>query len=208
MNESHLYVTYHTIYADVTRIYQHMNFDEGDVEIWCNDLVLRYIKDVTTMATYEAVECEVNQDTGIVSLPCNIFRILDVYDSSGYVEYNKDGLDGFFLRLTGTSFPSIIYLNYKGIPMNSEGEFLLAKGYEPAAETMCVYNMIKRKMGTPEFDRGLYADLGQQLSYQIQAARADVFKFIDRADLHKSLLIMYNAIPKVGYQKLFNQTHK
>ncbi len=207
MDQSHLYVTYHTIYSDVTRIYKHFNFDQGDVEIWCNDLVLRYIKDVATMVTYEGFECEVNQETGMVYLPCNVFRILDVYDGSNYLDYNKDGLDGFFIRLKGTSFPSMVYLNYKGIPMNSEGEFLLAKGYEPAAETICVLNMVKREMGSSSFNANLYIDLENKLSNQIRSARSNIYRFLDRADMQKSTLIKYNAIPKVGFLKLFNKTH-
>lgn len=207
MNESHLYVTYHTIYADLTRTYRNYNFDQGDVEIWCNDLVTRYIKDVTTMATYEEVECPVNQDNGIVSIPCNVFRILDVYDSSGYINYNKDGLNGFFIRINGDSFPDKVYMNYKGTAMNDEGEYLLPKGYELAAETLCVLNMVKREMGGANFNRELYVDLENKLTMQIREARQNPWMFIDRADGYKSLLIKYNALPKVGHLRLFNKTH-
>jgi len=206
MDYSHLYVTYHTIFADLTRKYKHFDWDQGDVEIWCDDVVRRYIKDVAKMAVYEAIECPVNQETGMVKLPCNIFRLLDVYDNGGYLKYNRHGLEGHYLRLEGTSFPEVVCINYYGTPINKEGEYLIPKGYEVACETYSLKCMLEREMGTPQFQAQLWDTIDSKFSNLIREARANIFDFRDRMDVQKTLTIKANMIPKLGYMKLFNKS--
>lgn len=202
------YVSAEVIMADLARKYKSFEWDLDDVIEWCAQVETNYIPEVNQMVHYVKVPLTVTSRQ--VELPCNIHRILDVYDSDeARVQYYNNG--AFLVDLrddTGEELDDsveTIYINYVGLPLDDDGIPLILKGHEPACETFCKINFFEEKVALGEFSPDLWEKWNQQFSGQITSAKQSV-RHMDRYDIDKLNIIKGNMIIKIGSMPIKQNT--
>ena len=76
------------VYHKVARLFPDDNIVKDDVFEWCMDAEVNYIKDGDLLAKFIDVPVIIDQTLNMGALPCNINRIIDVYNGSGKrIEY-------------------------------------------------------------------------------------------------------------------------
>jgi len=133
-------------------------------------------------------------------LPCNVYRILDVYDKNGNtataVEYNNAGE---FLVFRSDMTLTTIYIDYEGHPVDLEtGLPLIIKGHENACLHYCLYMLHYEDI---LHDR-ISVDAKNRLEYnrgaELLAAMSYKAKNKSRRDLERNDAIMYDELPEVA----------
>lgn len=105
---------------------------------WCQTVELDIVGDIDGMYHYVGWKLPVSY--GRAKLPCNVYRILDVYIRSGdpgsRIPFNRlPGMISF-----GNSNISEVYIDYVGLPIDLEtGIPLIQVGHEEACAAYCIY---------------------------------------------------------------------
>ncbi len=142
MVNSSFFISPEVIQADLSRVYKRKHFDIDDIVEWCGIAETRYIKDIDLMCpVYEVPLSIVN---GSALLPCNVYRLLDVYDGYGsLISFTKNSSGAYIGNFkyngqTNAYTEDIIYINYMGTPVEeTTGYPLIIKGHENACEMFC-----------------------------------------------------------------------
>jgi len=194
-----MFSTHLTIFERVS------NFDpritEDDVLSWCLDLETMQICDVEVMAHFKDVPLEVNPTTKLAVLPCNIFRIMHVYDES-------DSIIPFslFSRKSHIKIPDNkkAFISYIGIPFDDNGDILIANNHIPAPETWIKLKIKEIDHFNGNYDPKLYAQFEYKLGNQITQIKQQVINLtVDHFD--KLNVIRYNMIPTLGRERLYHK---
>jgi hypothetical protein len=205
MEYNNLYVTHNVILANLSRIFKSKKFQPDDIMEWCQIYMNQYAKDVEMMVHYVEVGLDVpltGSEANRVYTPCNIFRLLDVYDSGGNrIEYS---FNGSYIFLPAGNTLSVIYLNYIGTPVDEEGIPLIPKPYINGAEVFCKVKAFEEDMMQGRISAGMYELWNQQLSGMTANAKND-FRFKDQHALDKLNIIKGNLIPVIANIKLSNK---
>jgi hypothetical protein len=206
------YITPEIIAFELSQIYKSKTWDIGSVRTWCMNVETRFIKDIETMIKYEEIDLTVNNN--MVLLPCNIFRILDVYlgDNQIGLDYKNNGSYLYDLKQNGNilNLPdnSIIYINYRGINIDTNtGEFLIVKGHEEACKTYCKIQMFEEDVALGKFNASLWAGWQQQFSGQFLGARNN-YQHKSRKQIDDLNIIRGNMIQKIGDLSLYHELFK
>jgi hypothetical protein len=122
------------ILSRLKRLAPSKTFSPVDVIEWSSECVVEELKMAPAWYTYKKVALTVTN--GKALLPCNLYRLLDVYDRmSKRVKY--DDSSGSYLVFEGYS-DTYIYINYYGLPIDSDGMILIPKGSEKACTYYCL----------------------------------------------------------------------
>ena len=95
-------------------------------------------------------------------LPCNVFRLLDVYESRNKkLTYKNNGAYLYDFRYNGIkqTYPNgfKLYLNYVGINIDeTTGELLIVKGHEEACKTFCKIEAFAEDAAYGRFSKDLW----------------------------------------------------
>jgi len=188
----------------LNKIFKTKHFDEAIVGEWCAQVEVEYINDLDSMWEFRAVPLVVGNDK-MVMLPCNVFKIDEVYDDNkDFLSYNRTK-DGFLTDLRvetrdneEVEIGDTIYISYHGVPINVKtGEILIPSGHQPICETYCKVRMFEEDAGYGKFSMTMWQTWDQKFSGQIQAIRSS-HKNIDRTKKHHFQIIMGNMLPKIG----------
>jgi hypothetical protein len=172
------FVSADVIAYELGQVYKSKSWDIGNVRTWCAEVETQRIKDVGTMTQYLKIDLTVNN--GMVLLPCNVFRVYDLYEGSNkMLEYNTNGAYLYDIRFNGVkqNYPdgSKLYINYVGTNIDvNTGEILIVKGHEIACKTLCKINMFEEDAAFGKFDKNLIEVWKQELSGQVLAAKYNV----------------------------------
>lgn len=209
MIANYKYTSIDIIHANITRKYKQKGIQRDDIMEWCMQCELQYIKDVESMPLYTEIDLTVDAN-GEVLLPCNIFRILDVYDSNGRVVEHKS--NGAYLYDLKNSHGSNSYykegdcinINYIGIMIDcASGEPMIAAGHENAAETYCKIQIFEEAVANRQFDANLWMRWKDEFHGQHLAARYESNRGKTRDEvITKSFQIRGNALAHIGGLKL------
>ncbi len=202
MEWNNLYVTHKVILASLARVHKKKNWQEPEIMEWCQECLNNIVIDVETMAQYIGVGLSVPQtgpNKNMVYTPCNIFRILDVFDSgSNRIVYSYNGS---YIILPSTNTLSTIYINYIGTPIDDNGIPLIPKSQIIACETYCKLKAFEEDVAYGEFDASLYMMWDQKLTNMISAGKND-WRFKDRYAIDKLNIIHGNLVPVIANIKL------
>lgn len=178
---------------------------EDDVAEWCAECETDYIKHHPWFIKFARVPIAVTQGDGqmVAKLPCNVYRLMDVYSGSGRVAYENDGS---FLYL-GDFKGSYVFLNYTGIPLGEDGVPLILRGHEQACTAFCVYQLAYPLAIAQKIPPQIFMMIKDDMEVQVQAAR-NGYRHIDRGQ-HSQLSVIYgNMIPKIGDMGLYHEAFK
>jgi hypothetical protein len=183
-------------------------WDLNTVRTWCMNCETRYIKDVDTMIEFEQIPLRYEHEQ--VLLPCNVFRILDVYRNHYEIlDYKNNGAFLYDFKWKGIHrhYPegTAIFINYRGINIDHEtGECLIVKGHEEACKLYCKLQMYEDDRNMGRFPKDIYAQWEEQFSGMYMAARSN-YQHKDRKKIDNLTIIRGNMVPKIGSLVLHNQ---
>jgi hypothetical protein len=171
----------------------------SDVIEWCAQVETRHIKDIESMIDYYGIGQVIEH--GMIKIPCNVFRILDIYDESDnqlFVSNNGHYLhDIMDLNGNALSDGDTVYINYVGIPVDEKGIPLIAAGHEIACETFCKLSMFEEDALFQRVNQNMYFSWKNEFPLQCKAAR-NTFQKQTRNDIEYASMPMQNMIQKIG----------
>ena len=154
-----------------------------------------------TMVRYEEVELTVESCRAL--LPCNLERILDIYDPNESIVVGAQNM-GSYLSLPDDYTDDTVFINYVGTPLSNQGIPLIVKGHENACELFCKIRTFEEDMVDGRFDKNLWMSWDQQFSGMCQNALQN-WKHKTRDDINKLQVIRGNMIPVIGLTTLFHK---
>lgn len=174
---------------------------EDDIIEWCAECETDYIADYNFFVPFRQVGVKVERN--VAKLPCNIYRIEDVYAQGGVrVSYYNDGS---YLDLGRNFRGNVVFLNYLGVPVDKEGIPLVGKGHEQACTTFCIMqSLLPFHIAGTLKNPMIYAEYEDRLNYQCIASR-NGYRHKDRNELNKMDIIFGNMIPKIGSLQLVHE---
>lgn len=205
------YVTADVIAYELGREFKSKKWDIGDVRTWCGIVETRYIKDIETMIQFDEIDlCVMNN---MLLLPCNVFRLLDVYESRNKkLTYKNNGAYLYDFRYNGIkqTYPNgfKLYLNYVGINIDeTTGELLIVKGHEEACKTFCKIEAFTEDVAYGRFSKDLWYLWKEEFSGQFKASRYNI-QHKSRLDIDNLNIIRGNMIPKIAGIELYHEMYK
>lgn len=195
------YLDYHFILTRVVAITRHLgvNITEVDIAEWCAECEIDYIKQIEYWVPFNRIPIQVID--GMAKLPCNVYRLRDVYYGGQRIAYHNDGS---FLRFGEDFTAAYVFLNYTGIPIGEDGIPLILKGHEQACEAFCLWKLVYPLYIAGKYDRYLYKDIEDRLDIQCIAAK-NGYRHKDRAEVDKWTVVMGNLIPMIGSMQLYHE---
>lgn len=204
------FVSHKVILSRLNRVYRNNQFNEGDVMEWCAEAEREHLANVDTMILYLEMPFEVippaaNGLQPSILLPCNIYRILDVFsDANNKKSFVENYNEGSYLYLPVNYDKQYIFLNFVGLPIDENGDVLIVKGHEQACETFCKIKNFEEAAMTGKFDIRLWLEFEQKFSGQIANSKYSVMRTMQRSDYNKLLIIRGNMVPKIGRISLYH----
>ncbi len=203
-----LYVSPEVIHADLKRIYKNETINLADIIEWCARVETLHLADIDNMFYFEAEEFIIEH--GMVLLPCNLHRLLDVYtdpNTSNSIIHTI-GNNGQFLF----GFPEnmrdgdTVYLNYISIPVTEDGTPLVQKTHEEAVGFFCRCRMFEEKMNNGEMSPQLWMMWDQKFTASCTAAKQDM-RSMKRNDYNDLVKIRGMMIKRLGQTVLRNNLY-
>ena len=176
-----------------------VNIVEEDIGEWCAECEIDYIKKVEYFVPFLRIPLRVTE--GVSKLPCNVYRILDVYCNVQRVGYYNDGS---FLRLSEDYSNDYVFINYTGIPLGDDFIPLILRGHEQACVAFCILKLVKPLFIAKKYDANLYMLLKDDLDIQCQAAK-NGYRHMDRGQVDQRTVVWGNIIPKIGSLALYHE---
>lgn len=178
------------------------NLTEDMVLSYAMELESMYICDTNVMSFYKDVPLTIDSTTKLALLPCNIFRVMEVYTSDGsHVEYNLTSKKSYIKIPNNTSG---VFISYIGLPFDDEGNVLIANNHIPAHETYTKIKIKEIDHLNGNYDPNMYAMFNMQLSNQIVAIKQSAINLdVNKYDMLN--VIRYNMVPNVHQQSLFHK---
>ena len=173
-------------------------FNEEDILNWCQEVETIYIADPDSMILYKTIPLPLSN--GFVTLPPNLYKILDVYDNpkkNNRLSYNKLPKKLYIPNVKEET----IYLNYVGTPINEDCIPLIHADHQPACETFCLINHFMEDALNNKINQNMYFDWKQRFDGMIQAAKA-YGRDWDAQRLQRMDIILGSQIPKIGFMPL------
>lgn len=198
--QNDLYISPKVVYADLARIYKSKNIYINDVIEWCMQVERDFMADIDTMLHFIEIPLEVSGNA--VKMPCNVYRLLDVYedkDSERPVLYQNNG--SYLYDVTdenGTSYDdgTTIYVNFVGMAITKEGDVLVFDSHRPACETYCKIKMFEEDVAMGKFDKQIWAAWNQQFSGQIIAGRS-TYRHLSRRQLNDLNIVRGSQVRRI-----------
>jgi hypothetical protein len=205
MVNNSLYVSHKVIYADLSRKFKDKLFEEDDIIEWVGICESRYTHDIDMMFKFTEVPLTVQTigNRPMAKLPCNIFRLLDVYTSSDWKSTQEHYNNGEYLILPDGYTLQYVFINYIGTPISDDGEPLIVKGHENAVETFIKLQAFEEDWINQSISPTVYGTWQQMFSGQIQNSKY-TFRHFDRSYFEKLMIIHGNSVPKIGTLPLYN----
>lgn len=209
MESNYRYTKIDVVYNNITRKWKSKGITKDDILEWCMQCELEYIQDIDALPLFTKIDLTVDVNLEVL-LPCNIYRILDIFDSNGnVVNYQSNG--AYLYNLTdkygNTDYykeGDCIYINYKGVMIDCEsGEPMIGSGHEVACETYCKIQMFEEAVANKVFDANMWMSWKNEFTNQYMAARYESRRYKTRDEIGtKSFQIRGNMLAHIGGLKL------
>lgn len=200
------YIDHRVIMGNLMSLFKQKDFNEPDIINWCQEVETRDIGDVDNMVKFVQVPLKVDNFVS-ADLPCNIYRILDVFNANETpipFTTSQNGSKLIFrkeLNLTG------VYINYVGMPVSEDGTPLIVRGHENACLYKCITNAFMEDFALGKISQGAYALWEQKATGYILEASSNR-RHYTREDWNNLNIIQGNLIPKIGGLSLYHLMYK
>jgi len=181
--------------------------NENDIIEWCQEVEIDSLGNVDQMYTY--VEFPLTVKNFQVLVPCNAYRIIDVYttpgDASSRVPFTRLRRH---LAFSPDSTFTQVYIDYYGLPIELKtGIPMIQAGHEAACEAYCVHSLYYE-----DILNGKVAQYAAQLIINnmqaevLAAAGSYNIRHKTREDINRSVAIRFNLIPSPAGMNLIKGT--
>jgi len=174
----------------------------GEAEIleWCMTVENEFCPNVDNMYIYTGVPLKVLNSTA--KLPCNVFRIADIYDSNGGMHGHRIPFNDLGKVVTFLPHDNVrtAHIDYWGTPFDLEtGEPLIQRGHELACEWYCVYNALLSDAGTGKITGDFWrGTIVANKENEILAAQSSSVHFKTRGEMNQENRITFDELPEVA----------
>jgi hypothetical protein len=205
MMNNNKYFSAEKIFARLSRNQKQkmLNYSIGDIIEWCAEIEIEVIGDAPQFEKFEDVELTVIDGTAL--LPCNIYRIKDIFLSTGkrIMGVHNDGdklifSENEYYPATGEK----IYINYLGIPLDKKGYPVMLKGHEQALYWGCVVRMYEEDYSTGNIHPNVYNDFTIRYESALNAAGSGM-RHRSKNELKDYMAVILNAIQKPNRLPLY-----
>ncbi len=208
MGINNKYVTAENIMARLSMMHKNKSFNIDEIVQWCSECVIEVIGNPISMYDYNRIKLIVNNYKAL--LPCNVYRLLDVYDSNDnrITNYYNDGSHIIFssdaVFETDELGQNVVYINYYGIAVDSKtGYPLIMKGHELACEAYCACKLYLEDYLTGKINGQQWQYLDQQKTIQCEAANNGV-RHESNDDMRRFMNVVLNMIPNMNKIPLYH----
>jgi hypothetical protein len=193
-----------TVYYQVAKLFPGENVNRNDIHEMCMVAELLYIKDGDLHRQYEDVPVEIDKNLFIGALPCNVVRLMEVYDKDEMpVEYQVTATNHVKIK----EYVPIVYVRYLGLHLDDKGIPVIHTNHIPALVSWCVKSLLEPRMLMGKANPQLFAMYNQKFSDQVTALKQSATnKGVHHYD--EVEVIRYNMIPKLGRKRLFKNIMK
>ncbi len=170
----------------------------GTIIEWCAEIELEVLGNWKQFERYDKEELIVVD--GKALLPCHLYRVLDLYDSSNerIMNYHNNGAYISFSEFDNNtpSNSSKIYINYLGIAIDPVTKYpLLLRGHEQALFYGCAVRLLEEDFLNNKINTNAFADI--QLKYEAALNSADTgFRHHSKNDIKEYMAVILNAYQK------------
>lgn len=199
---NNLYVGIDSIMNVIAQRYKSVNLARSQVMEWSAYAQINELGVAKDFFFFQDVPLVLEDDSNTkykkAKMPCNIFRLLDVYDDNAVrVPYNTDGIYFYF-----KDPPTKVFIKYYGVPVTEEGRPLFIDGHEVALAYYCLYNYYEELYMLQRIDGQRFSFIEQKWYDEREKARS-ILRRKDRGDIERMLQIISNMVPKVGYVPVY-----
>lgn len=211
--ENNRFSTADTIMSMMSSYIKNKDINILDIVEWCAELETDVLGDVEEMHEYFKYKVIIENYKG--ELPCNLYRLLDVFSASNErPNYYNDGTHLVFnLNQTFDTDENgfeYIYINFYGIPIDYDtGYPLIKKGHELACQWYCIWKLYTEDFLNGKIDNSRWAYIENQKMIQAEAAKGG-FRHKSHSDMKKILVTVHNMVPRINTMPLahLNQSYK
>ena len=187
------------VYYEVAKKFPGENINKDDIHEMCLQAELLYIKDGDLHRQFEDVPIIIDKNIFIGALPCNIIRLLEVYDNNQTpIEYQLTASNHIKVK----EFIEIAYVSYLGLHIDDNGIPVIRTNHIPALISWCMKEILETKMLIGKTSPQLFQFYNQKFSEQVTALKQSATNK-DIRHYDEVEVIRYNMIPKPGRQRLF-----
>jgi len=192
------------VYYQVAKKLKSEIVNRDDIHEMCINAELLYIKDGDLYRRFEDVPITIDKNLFIGALPCNVVRILEVYDENQMpIEYQLTATNHIKVK----EYIQTAYINYLGLHLDENGIPVIRTSHIPALISWCIKEILETQMLIGKANPQLYAMYNQKFSDQVTALKQSAtnknIKHYDDVEI-----IRYNMIPKPGRSRLFKNIFK
>lgn len=177
----------------------------GDVVEICAEIEFEVLNSYTGMVHKNKVGVKANSNR--LMLPCDIFRLKDVYTSDGtrIMGFTNNGTYLHFNEQCNIRpvDNTEVYINYDGIPVDESGWPLFLRGHEQACEWGCIIRLMEEDHADGSINENVWQGWLQQYENALNTAN-NGFRHKDRNEMKEFMLCIYDMIPKVKEMHLYN----
>lgn len=202
---NHKYVDHLVILSNLQRLFKNKEFYEPDVINWCQEVETRDICDVDNMVRFVEVPLKVDNYNSI-ELPCNIYKIDDLFLSNGVRVPFTTSQNGSKLIVRDELTLVSVYINYIGTPVDEQGTPLIVRGHENACVYKCLTNGFMEEFAMGTVNQNAYMMWEQKATNYIRDARNGL-RHKTRGDWNNLNIIQGNLVPKIGRLALYQNTY-
>lgn len=189
--DTHKYTSPYVIMDRIARVHKNKQLNIDDIISWTAELEVNYLRDTNWMIKYINITFDVTNGY-MVALPCNLWRILDVYELDEVTRIQNIN-NGSYLSLLNGNWTQI-KMNYYGVPVHpTEGYVLILKGHEEAHEAYCLTKLYEEDFMTGKIDANRWVELNQRLGHYITTCKNNT-RYIQRNDYEELSMVAHNII--------------
>ena len=210
MHESQRYTNHLLILNRLTRPIRESGkaILEQDVIEWCQEIETEICPNADHMFRYIGFELEVEGNKCII--PCNAWRILDVYtDSQNNVSRIAGNNVGKWYVFSPHLKLTKVYMDFVGTAFDEEDGYpLILKGHEQACYWYCMYNIFLNEFLGGRMNGVAWNEIKQNKENEIIACQSSSVRHKTRQDLNNLQKIQFNAIPVPARMRLIGNMFK
>lgn len=203
-----LYITHKEILASFSLLLKKHTIDEAQVMEWCQEVERDHIADASTMCHYVDIAIEAKKysdDYNTFELPCNVYRLLNVYSSKSdplsHIKYKR--LFKSKMLIAVPSSYDVVYLSFIGNPVDDNGTPLIVKDHKQACITYCTMKLLYEDyyLGGANVR---YEELSARFSNQTVACRQSV-RHLPAEHFNKLNVVNGDMLESIGSMRVVNK---
>ena len=191
------------VFNKLTKVWKKGTLNKDSVFEWCIDAELNYIKDGDLLSKYIDFEITIDTETGLGLLPCNVSRVIEVYDSSSSdVDYTITA-SNFIKVATGQEN---VLMHFLGATVTEDGVPVIHQGHVNALVTFCLMKLVEVEVLLQKMPMGFLQKYEIQFANQVTAIKQSA-QYKDKKHYDNVNIIRFNMIKKVGRKRLIKDMY-